>query len=275
VPGRSPFLFAYSLAFVAFLYVPIALLILFSLNDSETVGFPFRGFTFRWIEAVFDDPSLIDAFWTSINVALTATAISLVLGTAAAVQLSRSLGGWRNLSLAAIATPLLLPPVVLGIAIIIALNAVGIERGLWTIIAGHTILTLPIVTLLILVRLEGLDRNQELAAMDLGARPWRTFVRISLPQALPGIVGAAMIAFAISMDEFILTFLVTGTDTTLPLYIFGSIRFTISPVLSALCSLMLAASFLFMLLGALITFGRGRLERLGTQTELGKELNPA
>jgi ABC-type spermidine/putrescine transport system permease subunit II len=110
--------------------------------------------------------------------------------------------------------------------------------------------------------LEGLDRNQELAAMDLGATPLRTFVKVSLPQAMPGIVAAAMIGFAVSMDEFIMTFLVTGSQTTLPLYIFGSIRFVITPELTAISCLLLAASCVLIVLGASIAFGRGRITRL-------------
>jgi ABC-type spermidine/putrescine transport system permease subunit II len=261
VPSRAPFLRAYALLFVAFLYLPIAVLVLFSFNDADYVGFPFQGATTYWFGAVFDDASLVDAFWTSIRVAAASVALSVTLGTAAAVQLARTRGRLRNLSLSTIAAPLLLPPVVLGIAIIIGLNALDVQRGLWTIVLGHSILTLPVVMLLVLSRLEGLDRNQELAAMDLGATPLKTFLRVSLPQAAPGVVAAAMIALALSMDEFIMTFLVTGADTTLPLYIFGSIRFQVTPVLTALSSLMVAASFLLMILGALIAFGRGRWNR--------------
>lgn len=258
VLSRAPFLRAYAALFVVFLYLPIAMLVVFSFNDASYVGFPYEGFTTYWFGAVFDDPALVDAFWTSIKVAAISCALSVTLGTAAAIQLARTRGPLRNVSLSAISMPLLLPPVVLGIAIIIGLNALGVQRGLWTIVMGHVIITLPVVTLLVLSRLEGLDRNQELAAMDLGAPPMKTFLRVSLPQAAPGIVAAAMIALALSMDEFIMTFLVTGADTTLPLYIFGSIRFQVTPILTALSSLMIGASFLLIILGMLLAFGRGR-----------------
>jgi ABC-type spermidine/putrescine transport system permease subunit II len=174
----------------------------------------------------------------------------------------------RSFNLGMISVPLFLPPLVLGLAIIVGLNALGIQRGLWTIIAGHTILTLPVVTLMILVRLEGLDRNQETAAMDLGARPWRAFLTISVPQALPGILAGVMIAFAISLDEFILTFLVTGSQQTLPLYIFSSLRIRVTPELNAISALMLAASFALLTLGALIATGRERLR--GRSAGVGK-----
>ena len=256
---RAPVLFGYSILYLIFLYTPPALLILLAFNDSQDTGLPFVGFTFRWFTKVLNNPVLLNALWTSLEVAMAAVLISAVLGTPAAVQIARVKGRLRSFNLAMIAVPLFLPPLVLGLAIIVGLNALGIPRGLWTIIAGHTILTLPVVTLMILVRLEGLDRNQETAAMDLGARPWRAFLTVSVPQALPGILAGMMIALAISMDEFILTFLVTGSQQTLPLYIFGSLRIRVTPELNAISALMLGASFLLLTLGALVAIGRERL----------------
>lgn len=266
---RSPFLFGYSLLYLLFLYTPPALLVLLAFNDSPQSGLPFVGFTTDWFSEVFNNAVLIDSFWTSMQVAVAAVVVSVVLGTLAAVQISRARGKLRGFNLGTIAVPLFLPPVVLGLAIIIGLNALGIERGLWTIVAGHVVLTLPIVTLMVLVRLEGLDSNQELAAMDLGARPWRAFFSISVPQALPGIIAGAMIAFAMSMDEFILTFLVTGSQQTLPLYIFGSLRIRVTPDLNAISALMLGASFVLLTLGVLIALGRDRLRRRGQESRLG------
>ncbi len=112
--------------------------------------------------------------------------------------------------------------------------------------------------MLVMVRLEGVEREQELAALDLGARPLQAFIRVAIPQALPGMIAAAMIAFALSMDEFIMTFLVTGSQTTLPLYIYGSLRFGVSPQLNALASLMLVASLALILVGMLVAFGKQR-----------------
>jgi len=255
---RAPWLFAYALGYLGFLYVPMFLLVLFAVNDSERSGLPFEGFTLRWFGSVFDNPLLVESLWISLRVAAVAVGVSVVLGTLAAVQLSRTTGRLRAANLAVISMPLFLPPVVLGLAIIIGLNALDIQRGLWTITLAHIILTLPVVTLLVLVRLEGLDRNQELAALDLGARPWKAFLRISVPQALPGILAGALIAFALSMDEFILTFLVTGSDSTLPLYIYGSLRFRLSPELNAVSALILGASFLLVLAAALISIKTDR-----------------
>jgi ABC-type spermidine/putrescine transport system permease subunit II len=271
---RAPFLLGYSVLYLIFLYTPPALLVLLAFNNSEETGLPFVGFTTRWFTEVLNNPVLLDALWTSLKVALTAILISAVFGTLAAVQIARVKGRLRSFNLGMIAVPLFLPPLVLGLAIIVGLNALGLQRGLWTIIAGHTILTLPVVTLLVLVRLEGLDRNQETAAMDLGARPWRAFLTVSVPQALPGILAGVMIAFAISMDEFILTFLVTGSQQTLPLYIFGSLRIRVTPDLNAISALMLGASFMLLTIGALIAIGRERLRgraRVARMVRLGAE----
>jgi spermidine/putrescine transport system permease protein len=256
---RSPLLFGYSLLYLLFLYTPPVLLVLLAFNDSDQSGLPFVGFTTRWFGEVFDNMVLTNSLWTSLKVAVIAVLVSVIIGTLAAVQIARVTGRLRAFNLGMIAVPLFLPPVVLGLAIIIGLNALGLERGLWTITLGHIIITLPVVTLMVLVRLEGLDRNQELAAMDLGAPPWKAFLTVSVPQALPGIVAGAMIAFAMSMDEFILTFLVTGSQQTLPLYIFGSLRIRVTPDLNAISALMLGASFLLLTLGTLIAIGRDRL----------------
>ena len=256
---RAPVLMVYSILFLLFLYAPPGLLVLLAFNNSEDTGLPFVGFTTRWFVQVFNNPVLLDALATSLKVGISAVLIAAVLGTPAAVQIARVKGRMRSFNLGMISLPLFLPPLVLGLAMIVGLHALGIQRGLWTIIAGHVILTLPVVTLMILVRLEGLDRNQELAAMDLGAKPWRAFLTVSVPQALPGILAGVMIAFAISMDEFILTFLVTGSQQTLPLYIFGSLRIRVTPELNAISALMLGISFLFLTIGALVAVGRQKL----------------
>ena len=253
-PARAPVLAGYSGLFMFFLYAPIGLLVALSFNSSPTIGFPFTGFTTKWFAQVFADDLLVSGLKTSLQVAAVSVGVSVVIGTIAAVQLARSKGRWRALSIGAIALPLFLPPMLLALAIIIGLNAMGVDRGLWIIIVGHIVLTLPIVTLMVLIRLEGLDPNLELAALDLGATPFRALVRISIPQALPGIVAAALVAFATSMDEFILTSLVTGSDTTLPLYIFGQLRFSVTPEIVALSTMLLVTSALLLVIGCVIGF---------------------
>lgn len=249
---RAGGLRAYSLLFVAFLYAPIILLVLLAFNDRRTIGLPITGFTFEWFTAAADDPLLRESLSNSLQVAGVAVAASILLGTPAAVYLARRKGRLRNLTLVTLSMPMFLPPMLLGLAIIIGLDALGLPRGLWTVTVGHIVLTLPIVTLLVLIRLEGLDQHLELAAMDLGAAPRVALLRVSAPQALPGIVSAGLISFAVSMDEFILTSLVTGSDSTLPLYIFGQLRFSISPSIVAVSTILLFVSGLLLLMGVLI-----------------------
>jgi spermidine/putrescine transport system permease protein len=258
VPRRAPLLRAYAIVMLVFMYLPMAILITFAFNDSSNVGLPFTGFTFRWFQSVFENYSLQYALTTTLQVAGVSVAISLVLGTAAALYIARHRTVWGTASLTTLVMPLVLPPVILGIGILVVMNALGVERGLWTIILGHTVLILPMVTLVMVIRLESVDPNYELAAQDLGAKPVTVFVRVVLPQIVPGLIAAALIAAATSLDEFILTFLITGTDVTLPLYIFGSLRLGVSPDVTALATLMLAVSIGFVLIAAVVVFGRSR-----------------
>lgn len=251
-PSRSRGLRLYSLLYLLFLYSPIVLLILLAFNARRTIGLPITGLTFTWFQEALDDPLLLISLRNSLQVAIVAVVVSVLLGTPAAVYLARRRGQWRNGTLLVLALPMFMPPMLLGLAIIIGLDAIGLSRGLWTITLGHIVLTLPIVTFLVLVRLEGLDQNLELAAMDLGASPRVALLRVSAPQAMPGIVAAALIAFAVSMDEFILTSLVTGSDSTLPLYIFGQMRFSISPTVVAVSAVLLVTSALLLVAGVLI-----------------------
>lgn len=251
-PTRSPGLLAYSVFFLGYLYAPIALLVLLAFNDRSTIGLPITGLTLDWFRQAAEDPLLLESLRNSLEIATTAVGVSTLLGTPAAVYLARRRGRARDATLLTLALPMFLPPMLLGLAIIIGLDALGLSRGMWTIALGHIILTIPIVTMLVLVRLEGLDQNLELAAMDLGASPRVALVRISAPQAIPGIIAAGLISFALSMDEFILTSLVTGSDSTLPLYIFGQLRFSITPAVVAVSALLLLASGLLLVAGALI-----------------------
>lgn len=268
VPHKAGFLRTYALALLAFLYLPIAVLVLFAFNSSEFVGFPITGLSTRWFITALQDPLLIAALNSSLEVVGWALPISLILGLLAAVYLARARSRWRAFSIGVLAIPLCLPPVMLGLGIIVGFYALGITRGLWTIIGAHILLILPTATFIILVRLEGLDTNLEHAALDLGARPWQVLLRVIVPQAVPAILAAALIGFALSIDEFLVTYLVTGTTVTLPLYIYSSVRYAMSPELNALSTMMLAASFALCGLAALILWGWSRVNWRGARRAL-------
>jgi spermidine/putrescine transport system permease protein len=216
------------------IYAPIALMVLFAFNASERVGLPFEGWSLKWFGVAATDSLLGDALSTSVTVMAWAVGLSLVLGTAAGLHLARSRGRWRALAIGVLALPLCLPPV---------------TRGLWTVIVGHSLLITPIVVFIVMVRLEGLDPGLERVAMDLGARPWQAFLYVTLPQVFPAICAAAFIGAAISLDEFIMTFLVTGQSVTLPLFIYSGLRYQQTPELNALSTLMLATCLLLCALG--------------------------
>ena len=270
-PSRAPFLRCYSLAFIAFLYTPIVLVVLFAFNSAPYVGFPIRGLTTHWFSEVLNNPEVIEAFVTSLQIALTAVGIALALGVPAAIQLSRSGGIFRNLRLMTLSLPLLIPPMVIGIGLLLATRA-GIQRGYWTIVAGHTLFVLPLVVLIVLARLEGLDSSQELAAMDLGAHPLRAVTTVVLPQIWPAIAAAAMLGIAVSLDEFIFTALVTVNTTTLPLYMYSALKFQIEPTLNAIATLVLALSFGLALIGLWINSGVLGRRRKASQVAVGELL---
>lgn len=268
-PSRAPFLRLYSLLFLAFLYMPIGLVFLFALNDAPYVGFPITGLTLKWFEQVLENQEVINAFWTSVRLALTAVVVALLLGVPAAIQLSRAKGRLRNLRVVMLSMPLLIPPVIIALGILLATKALSIERGYWTLVAGHALLVLPLVVLIVMARLEGLDRSQELAAMDLGAKPLKTMFSVVLPQILPAIIAAAMLGLALSLDEFILTLLVTKTTTTLPLYIYSALKFQVEPTLDAIAALTLMLSFALALLGFWINWRFSVRRQSSKESEIG------
>ena len=268
-PSRAPFLRLYSFLFLAFLYMPIGLVFLFALNDAPYVGFPITGLSLKWFELVLENQEVINAFWTSVRLALTAVGVALLLGVPAAIQLSRTKGRLRNLRLVMLSMPLLIPPVIIALGILLATKALSIERGYWTLVAGHALLVLPLVVLIVMARLEGLDRSQELAAMDLGAKPLKTLYSVVLPQIVPAIIAAAMLGMALSLDEFILTLLVTKTTTTLPLYIYSALKFTVEPTLCAIAALTLLLSFALALIGFWVNWRFSARRQSSKQSEIG------
>lgn len=262
VPTKAPFLRAYSILFVAFLYAPIGLVVLLSLNTASYIGFPIQGLTLDWYRVALSDPAVIDAFVTSLRIAAVAIGISVLIGVPAAIGLSRITGRYTSGVLTLLSLPLLIPPVVIGLGLIIAYNLLGQERTEGLLMLAHALLIMPLMILMVYNRLTALSRNQELAAQDLGATPSRAIMSVTIPQALPSIFAAAMIGFALSMDEFILTFLVTGTTTTLPLYIYGSLRFRIDPSLAAIATIVLLLSFALAAIGLFSSgYGRSRVPR--------------
>jgi spermidine/putrescine transport system permease protein len=210
---------------VVFLYAPIAILLIFSFNDSELPSFPLSGFTLRWYHQFVSNPDLRAALETSAVVAALSSVGAVLLGVVASFALvRRRFRGKAGVS-ALLLSPLVIPYVVFGIALLLFFHAVGIPRSILTIVIGHIVITLPYTILVLVPRLAQIDVNLEEAAYDLGAGPFGTFRWVVLPLILPAVVSAWLIAFTTSFDEYAVASFVVGTSATFPIYLYGALRF--------------------------------------------------
>ncbi len=217
-------LWGYFWLYVLFLYLPILLLALFSFQASDALAFPWQGFSLHWYRAVWDTPGLIDSLWRSLLVALITTIVAVSLGGAAGAAVTRFRFRGRALLLALGLIPLIIPPLGLGVALLIAFVTVGIKPSLLTVVVGHSIIAMPYVILLVGTRLAGMDPSLEEAAMDLGASWHRILRRVYLPFLGPALITSCVAAFQVSFDEFYLAFFLTGFHPTLPVYFFSGLR---------------------------------------------------
>ncbi len=235
-------------AFFAFLYIPIIVLVALSFNAGQSATL-WQGFSFKWYGVVANDPEILRAAKNSLIIAVCATLISTALATLAALGMhGRRFRGQGALQ-GVLGLPLLVPDIVCAVAILMFFAFIGLKLSLLTILIAHIVFCTPFAYLPIRARLQGMDPRLLEAAADLYASPWRAFWRISFPLLLPGILSGAMLAFIISMDDFVITYFVAGAgSTTLPIYIFSSIRMGISPKINAISTIMLLISIAFVAL---------------------------
>lgn len=252
-PGTS-LLFPYAAVFVAFLYGPILLLPIFSFNDGIHMMFPLEGFTARWYVDVLGNESLLRALWNSVRVGASAAIVSTVVGLLAAKALVRYQVPGKRLATGVMLLPLVVPSITLGIGLLLILQlALELPLSLWTIAAGHILVCMPFSTVVLMSRLEGFERSLEEASFDLGENAWGTFWRITLPLCWRGIVASLLLSFTVSFDEFVMAYFLSGTDVTLPIYIWGQLRFPAKlPSVLAIGSLILAASCFLVVLAGLL-----------------------
>lgn len=265
---RSPGVLAASILVLAFLYLPIVVLIVFSFNASR-LNINFTGVVtqfgpelmvgsnvvqspcgpFHWFCKLGRDASVLQAARNTFTVAGVATVLSTVFGTMAALALQRYNFRLKGFSQLTLYVPIVIPEIVMGIGILVLLTqlfsylngVLGLQgdarlgMGLWTVVVSHIAFMIPFVTLVVQARLQGIDASYEEAAMDLGADEWRTFRHVTLPMILPGVLSGALLAFTLSIDDFIITFFTSGPGaTTLPIYVFGLLRRIITPQVNAL-----------------------------------------
>jgi spermidine/putrescine transport system permease protein len=221
--GRG--LLVYAILYLAFLYLPVALLPLFSFNDSLFIAFPLQGFTTKWYAAMANDAAMRAALLNTLKVGAVASLVSTVLGLLAAKALTRGTLPGRGLLLGFANLSLFIPEIVIGIGLLILVTAVHIPLSLASVIVGHVLICLPFAILVLMSRLEGFDASLEEASRDLGENGWTTFWRVTFPLVLPGIVSSLLLTFIVSFDDFMIAFFLCGTDTTLPVYIWAELRF--------------------------------------------------
>jgi spermidine/putrescine transport system permease protein len=254
----------YALLAYLFLYAPIALIVLFSFSAGHSAH-ELQGFSIDWYLRALSNPFVLEALRTSLVIALTSAALATLFGTMAALALDRLAGWARALFDALVYVAIMIPGIVIGIATLIALVTLfdvlnpllaalwpgeappTLSLGLGSVIAAHTLFTLALVILIVRARISGMDRALIEASMDLYATPWRTFCQITLPQLLPAIVAGFLLAFTFSFDDFVVAFFVAGPNTTLPIYVFSSIRRGVTPEINAIGSMVLGASLLLLI----------------------------
>lgn len=239
---RRSWLLRASIANMVFLYLPIAVLIVFSFNASK-LSASWQGFTFKWYGVLARDQGLLAAMWNSLFVALVSTVIATGLGVGAAMGIGRLPIRRRQFIEGTMIMPLVIPEVMMGVALMLFFVIAKWPLGIWTIIIGHTAFNLPVVMVIIRARLLKLDPRLDEAASDLGATAWQVFRRVTLPLLQPAILGAALMAFTISLDDFIVTFFTAGPgSTTLPLKVYSMIKSGVSPEINALSAILVFIS---------------------------------
>jgi len=264
--GGARWLLAYTMVVFAFLYLPIAVLILYSFNGAGVGGFPPRDLTLQWYRVLFQDGAIWESVGNSLLVAVCAVLIALLLGIPAALALDRASFPGKALFRRLVLLPLILPGIITGLSLLMFFNFNSVKLSLLTIVLGHGTALISVATTEVFAGLQKLDRAQEEASLDLGANYWQTFWRITLPNLRLPIIGAALLIFTLSMDEIAVSFFLIGRDNTLPLEIWGRLRRGITPEINAISAII----FVFSLL-AIVMWYRLRVRAEGSP-EIAAEL---
>ncbi|MCJ7569441.1 MAG: ABC transporter permease [Anaerolineales bacterium] len=237
-----PWLWIYAIGVIIFLFFPIGIIILFSFNSSPAVSFPISGLSLRWYREVLASPVFLSALQSSLKVSIATTIVCVSLGTLAALGLTRYQFRYKNIVQSLYGLPLVLPGLFIGISLLSYFISVGMQLSMLTVVIGHLVYTLPYFVLVAAARLERFDRVLEDAAQDLGCTPWQTFWKVNFPIIAPSIIGAAVIVFALSFDEFLITFFVIGSESTLPMLVWSMMRRSIDPRVNAISVVLMATS---------------------------------
>lgn len=231
-----------------FLYMPIAILILYSFNKSK-LNAVWTGFTFDWYLKLMNNSGVLEALKTSLLVALISTIAATMIGTLAAVGMYRYHFRGKTVLDGMLYLPIVIPEIVMGISLLALFAQIEVPLGFFTLVAAHITFSVSFVVVVVRARLDGFDKSIEEAAMDLGATPWQTFVKVTLPVIAPGVVASALLAFTLSIDDVIISFFVAGPGSaTLPLKIFSMVKFGVTPEINALSTLMLVVTLFIVIM---------------------------
>jgi spermidine/putrescine transport system permease protein len=254
----------HGILFLIFVYAPIMVVVVYSFNSHPINMMVWKEFTFDWYWSIFGYPTelneqtlyvestdqLLSAVKNSLIVASSTTTFATLLGTMTALALHRYRFRMQPFYQGLLYMPMVMPDIVLGIALLVFFVTFSVKLGLMSIMIGHCTFLISYVFVVVSARLAGMDETLEQASADLGAGPWVTFRRVTLPQILPGVIGGALLAFIISMDDLVITYFIAGVDsTTLPVFIYGMLRRGVKPEINAIATLMLVFSFLIASLG--------------------------
>ena len=260
---RSTLLVAYTLAILAFLYLPLFILTLYSFNDSR-INAVWAGFTLKWYASLLSNDRVLEALTNSLLIASITTVVTTIMGTFAAIALHRYQYRSKTVLNSLLYLPILIPEIVMGLSLLILFSQLGLSLGKPTLIVAHITFCLPYVILSVLPKLRQMNPNLFEAAQDLGCPPVRAFFKVVLPEIMPGIVTGMIMAFTLSIDDFVISYFTSGTTQTLPIYIYSMTRKRISPEINALSTVLFVC---IMLLLIIINVRQGREERRAKKAE--------
>lgn len=243
----------YTSLLLAFLYMPVAILIIFSFNASRVLAWPLSGFTLDWYRTLFANGDLLEAVGNSFYVATLSTILALAIGIPAALALHRYAFPGKAMFRRLLLLPIALPGIVTGISMLNFFNLIGIDLSLETVILGHATALLAVVVTQVFARLQRLPPSLEEASSDLGASALVTFWYVTLPNIKTAIIGSGLLVFVLSFDEIPVTFFLTGRDNTLPMYIYSTMRRGVTPEINAVGTLLIVFSVVLILVAALLT----------------------
>ena len=238
---------------MAFLYLPIVILVIYSFNDNRSLTWPLSGFTLNWYEKLFSNDQLLTAIGTSFYVASCSTVLTLLVGVPAAMALHRYSFPGKTVFRRLLLLPIALPGIVTGISMLNMFKMFGFNLSLETVILGHSTALLAVVVTQVFARLQRLPKSLAEASSDLGANPLQTFIHVTLPNIRTAMIGAGLLSFVLSFDEIPVTFFLTGRDNTLPMYIYSTMRRGVTPEINAVGTLIVLTSLILITISVVFT----------------------